>query len=110
LWPLVPECREPCRRPSRVSRPIRWTGSITAPARALAPTPHACPSPGLIVLRREPGLSVPLGGGRTDRDATIGPGGEVEGTLGAINLSARLAQGRIEGDISNEPAPTISGR
>ncbi|MBO0710723.1 MAG: hypothetical protein J2P47_05525 [Acetobacteraceae bacterium] len=64
---------------------------------------RACPSPGLIVLRVVNGSFQYRWGDRTVIDATIAPGGAIAGARGAINLSGRLAQGRIEGDVSNEP-------
>ena len=63
---------------------------------------RACPSPGLVLLRVVGGQFQYRWNGRTEIDATIAPDGAVSGAFDTITLSGRLADGRIEGDVSNE--------
>ena len=63
---------------------------------------RACPSPGLVVLRVVSGEFQYRWSGRTEVDARIAPDGTISGAFDTITLSGHLADGRIEGDVSNE--------
>jgi hypothetical protein len=61
---------------------------------------RACPSPGLVVLRVVNGQFQYRWNGRTSVDASVGQDGLVQGSLGDIVIEGKLADRRIEGDIS----------
>jgi hypothetical protein len=61
---------------------------------------RACPSPGLVVLRVVNGQFQYRWNGRTSVDASVGPDGMLQGSLGDIVIEGKLANHRIEGDIS----------
>ncbi len=63
---------------------------------------RACPSPGLVLLRVVGGEFQYRWNGRTEIDARIAPDGTISGELDTITLGGHLADGRIEGDVSNE--------
>ena len=63
---------------------------------------RACPSPGLVVLRVVGGSFEYRWNGHTQIESTVAPDGDVQGVLGPITLAAKLADGRMEGDVSND--------
>ncbi len=63
---------------------------------------RACPSPGLVILRVVGGSFEYRWNGRTRVESTVAPDGTVRGAEGTITLTGKLAEGRIEGDVSSE--------